>query len=412
MRKLFLLLVPAIFFLASCDDDEVTVTSKDFTVTVENVFTSHTNFNTGTTGLITPGTGESFSFNAGKGHFLQFATMFVQSNDLFYAPSASGIELYDANGNALTGDITSMISLWDAGTEVNEMPGTGANQAPRQAAANTGTTENGTVKLIADVADGFTYPSVSDVIQVMLTHDGGTMFTVTINNVSNGASLATPLAPGAWVIHSSGDEPLFSANAAASTGLERIAEDGDNSITSAALTAVSGLVSPFAPGAYAIGANNEIFTLGQSASAAIEALAEDGNPAGYTNIFNTPVGASAAGPIMPTGSYSFTFNAQEGENLSFATMLVQSNDWFIGLDNMALFTNGVALSGDITAQLKVYDSGTEVDEYAGAGINQAPRQSGANTGTAENGVVAEETSLSGNVPTISNMVRVTISVNN
>ena len=40
---------------------------------------------TGTVGgLIMPDNEMSFSFNAGKGHYLSFATMFVQSNDLFY----------------------------------------------------------------------------------------------------------------------------------------------------------------------------------------------------------------------------------------------------------------------------------------------------------------------------------------
>jgi len=38
-----------------------------------------------------------------------------------------GIELYNRS-TPVIGDVTSQIYLWDAGTEVNEMPGTGMNQ--------------------------------------------------------------------------------------------------------------------------------------------------------------------------------------------------------------------------------------------------------------------------------------------
>jgi len=89
--------------------------------------------------------------------------MFGQSNDLFYAPGAKAIALFDAKGQPLNADITSQLQLWDAGTEVNEEPGLGASQAPRQAAPNTGTAEKGKVML---VKDQFKYPSVREVVRV------------------------------------------------------------------------------------------------------------------------------------------------------------------------------------------------------------------------------------------------------
>ncbi|WP_375241952.1 spondin domain-containing protein [Lacinutrix sp.] len=98
----------------------------------------------------------------------------------------------------------------------------------------------------------------------------------------------------------------------------------------------SGYFSPFAPGAYSIGGNT-IFTNGQPAVTGLEGLAEDGNASGYANVFNTPNGAGSPGPIFPSGSYSFTFSANETDNLSFALMLVQSNDWFVGADPINLF---------------------------------------------------------------------------
>ena len=84
----------------------------EFMVTIENVFEAKDFFAAGTTGFLEPGASESYSFNAGPGHYLSLATMFVQSNDLFYAPGMNGISLYDAEGTALTGDITGLIDLW------------------------------------------------------------------------------------------------------------------------------------------------------------------------------------------------------------------------------------------------------------------------------------------------------------
>ena len=141
---------------------------------IENIPMGKSFFNSGITDAMGPGASYAFSFNAGKGAKLSLATMLVQTNDLFYGFGDEGYALYDANGDAVVGDVSSALMLWDAGTEVNQMPGTGADQAPRQSGPNTGATENGTVKLIADVNDGYTYPALSEVIKVELAHDGGT----------------------------------------------------------------------------------------------------------------------------------------------------------------------------------------------------------------------------------------------
>ena len=406
MKKLIFLTLALGLFFMSCKKDEMKV-SKDFTVTIKNVIDGKDFFTSGTTGLIKPGMSESFSFNAGKGHYLKFATMLAQSNDIFYAPGDAGIPLYDASGNALTGDLSAMILLWDAGTEVNEEPGVGPNQAPRQSAPNMGMAENGTVTLVTNISDGFNYPVNG--LKFTLSHDGGTMFTATIENKTNMTTLASPFAPGVWVIHSDGQKPLFAEGAKASAGLETLAEDGDNTKMNNNISSKSGFVSPFAPGAYMIG-DPAVFKMGDAASAALEALAEDGNPSGFTNVFNTPDGASGPGPIFPGGAYSFSFTAEEGDNLSFATMLVQSNDWFIGANAIALFSNGTALSGDITSMVKLFDAGTEVDEFAGAGNNQPVRQSGPNTGMDENGKV-KMASPGAHVPSVGNLVKVTITAN-
>ncbi len=114
-------------------------------------------------GPITPGKAYEFTFPAAPGQRLTVAMMFGQSNDLFYAPGTEAIALFDANGKPLTVDVTSRLLLWDAGTEVNEEPGLGANQAPRQPGPNTGPAEAGVVRL---VKDSFKYPATKDVIRL------------------------------------------------------------------------------------------------------------------------------------------------------------------------------------------------------------------------------------------------------
>lgn len=113
---------------------------------------------------ILPGGAFEFEIDAVEGQKLTLTTMFGQSNDLFYAPSKA-INLFE-KGEPISGEITDKLMLWDAGTEVNEEPGTGANQAPRQKMANMGMIEKGVVKL---VADGFTYPDTKSVLKVTVT---------------------------------------------------------------------------------------------------------------------------------------------------------------------------------------------------------------------------------------------------
>ena len=122
-------------------------------------------------GPITPGKAYEFTVSASPGQRLTIAMMFGQSNDLFYAPGDKAIALFDAAGRPITADITNQLYLWDAGTEVNEEPGVGANQAPRQAAPNTGRAESGVVRL---VKDGFKYPVTRDVVRVTVKPSSST----------------------------------------------------------------------------------------------------------------------------------------------------------------------------------------------------------------------------------------------
>lgn len=188
-----------------------------------------------------------------------------------------------------------------------------------------------------------------------------TRFTVRVENISkpegmaasNGEKFPFALSPGMFVLSEKSAPFFMEQKMARKNGLEMQAEDGDP----------SGLVK------------------------ALETMHHSSNLHG---VFNTPVGAMAAGPIRPGDSYEFTVTAAPGMKLFMMQMFGQSNDWFYApsANGIALFdSKGKPVSGDITDQLYLWDAGTEKDEEIGIGPNQGPRQKGPNTGDDERGVV-------------------------
>jgi hypothetical protein len=193
------------------------------------------------------------------------------------------------------------------------------------------------------------------------TMNGATKFTVRVENISNpegmtasnGAKFPFALSPGMFVLSTQSGVLFTEGKTARANGLEMQAEDGDP----------TGLVKSF------------------------EMMHHASNLHG---VFNTPVGAMGAGPIRPGDSYEYTFTAMPGMKLFTTMMFGQSNDWFYAPDakGISLFdAKGNPISGDVAAQLVLWNAGTEVDEEIGIGPNQGPRQKGTNTGPAENGVV-------------------------
>jgi len=379
-------------------------TSKDYDAIKSGSFT--TPVGQSSAGPIGPGQSYEFSFTAPVGARLSLATMFVQSNDWFYATGADGMPLYNSDGSKITGDVTSKISLYDAGTEVDQEPGTGSNQAPRQPAPNTGPADpNPNVRVVNDS----NLPSTEQVIKVTLMSDGTPYgFKVKIEDVSDSntlktsnGSVAVPLSPGIWLVHSAGKKNLLykTGQPDYGNGLEAIAEDGNPSSLDSYFKPRTGITVPLSPGVFAIYQNdNPLFMSGSPAEGnGLESLAEDGNPNTlFTNmgkeknvmmhaIFDTPDGTSTKSNLMPGQTYSFSFQAKEGEKFTFATMYAQSNDWFYspGQKGIDLFKNGIPVNGDITNDVMLWDAGTEANEEPGIGSNQAPRQPAPNTGPAD-----------------------------
>jgi hypothetical protein len=116
-------------------------------------------------GPLAPGQAYELEITARPGEQLSTAWMFGQSNDLFYSNDRP-IALFSADGKPVSGTMTPQLSLWDAGTEVNEEPGLGPNQGPRQATADAGTAEH---EGIAHVRDKFGYPRVADALRLTIT---------------------------------------------------------------------------------------------------------------------------------------------------------------------------------------------------------------------------------------------------
>ncbi|NRR32900.1 PEP-CTERM sorting domain-containing protein [Oxalobacteraceae bacterium] len=147
------------------------------------------------------------------------------------------------------------------------------------------------------------------------------------------------------------------------------------------------------------------FNAGSVASGAIERAAEDGN----ANVLTSDFGAQAVGglqtrlpggPRFPGATSSFTLHNVDlgGSNryLSYAAMVVISNDFFIGNDNakqidLAALAGGGSLSLALGGAGQVWDAGTEVNDFHDSLANGAfgigGGQSMANQGTAEHGVI-------------------------
>jgi hypothetical protein len=125
----------------------------------------------GMPGPIRPGEAYEFSFEAVPGMTLYLTMMNGQSNDWFYAPDESGIELFHKNGHAISGDITGQLILWNAGTEADEELGIGPNQGPRQKATNTGPEENG---VVGRVRQSVYYNKTAQLFRVTLMPESNT----------------------------------------------------------------------------------------------------------------------------------------------------------------------------------------------------------------------------------------------
>ena len=432
IKKLTVVTILLPFVFTSCkkkdtdedmNNDNMPTTS---TLTVENILNAQPLVESGTfkgsdtPPVIFPDQSVTIHFAAAKGEALSFVTMYGWSNDLFFAPENPGIAVYDASGNPIEGDVSSQIKLWDNGTRINQAPGSGVTHP--------GTADNKNITEVAGTdAQGNTYLAASQLMNATLKYDGNSYFTLTLKNISGGTANETPFSPGVWsVSYIAGGNllnpaPLFSKDQPTANGLTSIAEMGDNAPLYTYISGITGIFTPYSPVLAVIynGIDNPVYKEGElDRGKGLKLLAQRGNADTLATYLKTIPGVKAV-YVLPApstkvllpvingqmgGKVSQEITADSGDRLLIATMYGFSNDWFF-----ASTGNGVdaTMKGDISSSIGLFDDGTAISQFPGAGITQFNL---AGTPLDESKVITPVPNTNGftTLPGISNMMRVTL----
>jgi hypothetical protein len=130
------------------------------------------------------------------------------------------------------------------------------------------------------------------------------------------------------------------------------------------------------PNFAAHGRDVEVFHVGRTASAGVQAVAENGGVPVLAAELSAALdatglgisGVGGAAPIGPGGEVQFSFTTDE-DHLSIVSMIVCTNDGFAGLDTWKLPTKDGASE---TTRLRGFDAGTEINTEADTDIVPAP----------------------------------------
>jgi len=107
---------------------------------------------------------------------------------------------------------------------------------------------------------------------------------------------------------------------------------------------------------------SHIFTLGEAATAELQAMAEGGDISGLASVLSNAdanTNENPANGLLAPGmstTYSLT-NDSTNTHLSMTAMILPSNDGFVGLDSWEI----PAETGTYTINLNAYDAGTEAN---------------------------------------------------
>ena len=282
--------------------------------------------------------------NAAAYPYFSFASMLLPSNDAFFGNDApDAYPIFDAEGNAL-GPVTIEITaseLWDAGTEVNDVMG-----LPFVPAA-AGTTATDTTDGVSALTDGLapyvgagTAPGTT--IAAALTADD-IVATITVEVVEQVVSEQ---------VH---------------VRVESLQEEGGFFFTS--------VWAGLHDGDFDLFADSDDTVDGNQATPGLESLAEDGMTALISEEFlapgarlDTTVGPT---PFAPGGVFESSIDVINPENyqyLTFASMLLPSNDAFFTVDPVQVFDaagNPAGLQEIYVFAEDVFDAGTEANTGTG-----------------------------------------------
>lgn len=373
MKRTFLKITVAVagimtaFTLSSCNDSDNNMMdlSSQRTIIFENVVTpkdfveSGSFQGTGAVPVILPGQSVSVKFSAGKTQALMFATMYGASKDWFFASQQPGIKLFDTNGKAITGDVSSSVLLWDNGTKDNM----------------TGQVESKPIAQVPNV-------NASQLMKLNLDYNEMTSeFTLTITNTSGGTANETPFSPGVWAISNyNGSQllnnvPFFTPNALSNPEITDIAQMGSIDKMTAKLSANTGIITGLSPALVVIyrGDKNPIYELGKMDNGmGLKEIAQFGNVSKLQSSLQSLPGikgiyVAGNAPVPPGNKIMTNFKADPGDKIAYVTMFGFSNDWF--------YANEVSIDatvkGELSSKTALFDSGTGVDQYPGAGNRQA-----------------------------------------
>ncbi|MDQ2044125.1 spondin domain-containing protein [Pseudoalteromonas sp. 20-92] len=132
---------------------------------------------------------------------------------------------------------------------------------------------------------------------------------------------------------------------------------------------------PFSPIAVIAHKEGALWQIGSPASVGLELMAEGGDNSQLLTFENGIANASSENPVGPGGTTTVTITTDtlDALKLSFATMMVNTNDGFTGLS--ALDVSALAVGDSIARNTVAYDSGTEANTES-AGTFPGPADNG------------------------------------
>lgn len=286
-----------------------------------------------------------------------FATMYGASKDWFFAPENPGIKLYNDNGTPITGDISAQIKLWDNGSKDN----------------TTGNPESNPIAMVPNV-------DASKLMKLSLTYDdAASEFTLSITNTSGGTMNETPFSPGVWAVSNIlggkllNEMPFYKAGEKSNPEITAIAESGNNASLSTKTKNNTGIITGLSPVLVVVykGDTNPIYQVGaKDMGMGLKDIAQKGDAAKLKDALTKPgvsVYVLGSAPIAPGAKVSANITTTLGDKIAYVTMFGYSNDWFYANESEVTANT----KGDLTAKTALFDDGTGVDQYPGAGNKQA-----------------------------------------
>jgi hypothetical protein len=179
-------------------------------------------------------------------------------------------------------------------------------------------------------------------------------------------------------------EAIYSVDKPSANGLTNIAEMGDNSVLNTYLMGKTGIFTPLSPVLVVVynGKQNPFFMTGENdRGEGLKDLAQKGNADILAAALKSKQSVKAVyvlkdatnTVLLPRingadgGKVSQMLSVAKGDRVAIATMYGFSNDWFFA-------TSGndwdATQKGDLSSSIGLYDNGTAINQFPGAGITQ------------------------------------------